>query len=470
MHPRTDRYNNVSQWRQEIDAYTLWTDGNVETKKTYEPYDVLHIFRNRKSGFVFGTPDYVPVFDDIRALRKLEDHVDMLVHKFTFPLFHVRVGTEGAPAGRNLDGNMEVDEVRDEFQRLADEGSFVTNERVELKVIGAENKALDVSPYLEHLKKRVQIGSYLSDVDIGSGDLANRATARQLSLGFQERCKEFQRVIEQFLTHGLFDLLLMEGGYTLTPENTVEFQFNEIDLENRMAINNHAMALYQGHAITRTEARTMMNMPPVEKTQEKDMFWELVEKPATLMKAVDEPYTKAAKKATTNKNQPTNQTGAKVAKTQPKNDLLIHEVKGLIGKAAFREFDRDELQERVSVLILSSMETQLDTGMKRMCPDLFVGANIRKGFGRVLAPHLTTIFDRFVEDLGRAKNGVDKSIAAEMCSEDLERYIDALDAHAHGYGVLRGYILLKGGDALGVPLKDVSLYDIADLVTKISDF
>lgn len=466
MRPKTDRYNNIAQWRQELEPFEGWAlnGKKLDTVKTYGAHDILHIYRNRQSGFIFGAPDYLPVFDDMRALRQMEDQVELLVHKHTFPLFHVKVGTEKNPALTDVEGVHEVERVKRQFESLAAEGSLVTSERVSVESIGIENKALDISPYLDNFRKRVQLGVYLSDTDIGSGDLANRATARQLSLMFQERCKSIMTAIEQFITHKFFNLLLLENGYTLHPDHIVEFTFNEIDLENRMAINNHAMALFQGHMITRTEARAMCNMPAIERAQEKDMFFLRVAKPLALIQAPDEPYSAAAKKATANRNQPQNQEGTKMAKTQPKNDDLSIELNILVSKVAMKNFDRDRAIEASCELITNHLANDVETGMRDVSEVYFVGTNILPGFSKLVRPKLSEMFDRLGEDLKTAESLLDRSLAAEMCMDDLNAFLAKLPVLARGYGTIRAKILSDGAPAVGIRLNKLKLNDIPEII------
>ena len=64
--------NRVSKWRQRM------PDG---TKKEYNITNVVHFRMDSKEGFVFGTPTIVPVLDDIRALRKIEENIELLVYQ-----------------------------------------------------------------------------------------------------------------------------------------------------------------------------------------------------------------------------------------------------------------------------------------------------------------------------------------------------------------------------------------------------
>lgn len=155
------RGNRVQRWRQKM------PDGSY---KEWNPREVIHFYHDRKEGFVYGTPTIVPVVDDIRALRKIEENVELLIYQHLFPLFQYKVGTEDKPAGYDENGEREIDVVRREIQFMPTEGGIVTPERHEIKALGAEGRALRAESYLEHFKKRVFSGMGISAVDMGEGE------------------------------------------------------------------------------------------------------------------------------------------------------------------------------------------------------------------------------------------------------------------------------------------------------------
>lgn len=448
MKPRVDKYNNVTGWKQEVDVFGATTTiSDAHTKKEYSRLDIVHIYRNRTTGFVFGTPDYIPVFDDMRDLRMTEDHANMLIHAHAFPLYHIVVGTEDNPAGQMADGTDEIDWVISQYEAMTAEGAFVTSERVKINVVGAENEALDLKNYIDNYRNRVQYGVYLSDIDVGRGDSANRATARQLSYGFQERCKSIQRAIEDFITHQFFNQLLLEGGYDLIPENQVELKFHEIDIHTQMEVSNHAMALYQGHMMTRTEARLAAGLRPLEPKHEKDMFWEQIEKKATLMKAVDEPYSSAAKNATKNKNQPTNQSGTKMAKTPAKNDYLQLAVEECLQNEDPTTLELDSLAHKLSLIITQASIMEINAGMDEFLENAFVGKSVMARFRGLVRDKLDMEMDRIRPYFAEADTVLAKAVVLDAIRDDVRELTDTWPLVAREYGRYRGYMHTHAGTA-----------------------
>jgi len=269
-----------------------WPEWDVE--------DVIHIYHDRKGGFAIGTPDSVPVLDDVRVLRRMEEDVELLVYQHLFPLYHYIVGTENAPAQTYDTGVTEVDVIRQQVEDMPAEGCLVTPERHDVKAIGAQGKALKADPFLEHFKKRVWAGLAMSAIDYGEGSTANRNTADALSAALIDCVKDFQQVMELFVDFFIVGELLLESTFqydVLDDEHSVHLQFNEIDLEAKIKRDANAVNLYQGHVIGLTKARKEVGEEPIEADEEKEMFFERVEKPRYIIQAIDEPYTAASKKA-----------------------------------------------------------------------------------------------------------------------------------------------------------------------------
>ena len=314
------------------------------------PENIIHVYYDKKEGFAFGTPYIIPVLDDIRSLRRMEENVEMLVTQHLFPLYHYIVGTEGSPAEIYDDGTSEVDVIKEQIERMPTEGSIVTPERHEIKNLGAEGKALDAANYLKYFERRVLAGLGISDIALGRGDTANRATASTIDRVMTDRCKDFQAVIEDFINEYMFKELLFEGGFVIDEreDNFVNLKFREIDIDFMLKTQNHSVFKYEHHAITETEMRDEISRDPISDKQREDMYLERVEEPkseiaaeaqlqSTEAKAVGRfnvlqgvkqkkpgsiglGGSEKTKKSTENREKPTNQHGQKPAKTLEKKD------------------------------------------------------------------------------------------------------------------------------------------------------
>jgi hypothetical protein len=254
----------------------LMPDGRI---KEYSPKDIIHFKAYSKTGFNFGTPTLLSVKDDIRALRRIEENVELLIYQNLFPIFHYKVGTEVKPAGEiRLDSGQvvnEVDFVRMTIANMPSEGGIVTPERHEIKFIGGEGKALRAEGYMDYYKKRVFAGLGASAVDFGEGETANRATADNMSRILVDSVKDYQDILSEQFTHHVINPLLRESNFNLDffdEENVVTFNFREIDIETQLKKNVNSQLLYNGNMIDINESRKMTGQEPITSDQEKGMF------------------------------------------------------------------------------------------------------------------------------------------------------------------------------------------------------
>jgi hypothetical protein len=251
-------------------------DGRI---REFSPRDVIHFHAYRKTGFAFGTPQIVPCKEDIRALRRIEENVELLIYQTLFPIFQYKVGTENRPATdiRLSDGTIqsEVDFVKCQIQDMPSEGGIVTPERHEINFIGAEGKALKAREYLDYFKQRVFTGLGVSGVDLGEGETANRATADTLSRTMVDSVKDYQDILAEFLNKEVIKELLMESAFNfdiLDSSNIAEFKFREIDIEEQLKKNTNAQVLYNGDIIDIDEARAIAGQEPLTEEQEEKMY------------------------------------------------------------------------------------------------------------------------------------------------------------------------------------------------------
>ncbi len=171
MQVKVDKYGTPLRWKQKIGSGAY---DQSSTEKTFPPEDVLFITIDKKSGFSYGTPYILPVLEDIRALRKLEELALILANKEAFPLYHYKVGTEQLPATTLEGGGDEVSLVRDEVSNMGIGGNLVTSERHEITLVSKAGAGLDIHPFLTYFEARVLAGLRLSPMELGRGGTSNR--------------------------------------------------------------------------------------------------------------------------------------------------------------------------------------------------------------------------------------------------------------------------------------------------------
>ena len=255
--------------------------------KEFFPHDVIHFYDNKKPGFAMGTPELLPVLDDIALLRRLEENVEELIESNLFPLFHYTVGSDAFPERYGPDGKKETEVVREAIDYMPAGGVYVSDHRHTIKSVGSEGRALRIEGYLEYFKKRVFAGLGVSSVDMGEGDTANRATANVLSKSAIQDVEALQEIIRIFVEHSIFNELLLEGGFEFDPFDPmkrVSIKFGAVDKEVKVKLENQSIQLFSNKLITLTEARKRIGEPPLEENQIADTYFELYEKPLAELK------------------------------------------------------------------------------------------------------------------------------------------------------------------------------------------
>lgn len=228
---------------------------NLGKEKEFSVDDVIHFTFDKGPGSYWGAPRWLAVLEDIRTLRKIEGDVLALMYRYSMPLYQAQVGLTQQGMGGT---EKEVNDTRDEIERTPTDGMLVTTERVNLKVIGADGSALDVSPYLEYFKKRAFSGLNVSEAMMeGTGSSQN---ADSMEEQVHNAVKDNQANFAVQFEHEVLTELLLEGGFNpiLDDEDIVHFKFNEINLDTKIKTENHVINQYQTNLITFEEARKMI--------------------------------------------------------------------------------------------------------------------------------------------------------------------------------------------------------------------
>jgi hypothetical protein len=311
MSQRVDSSNNVQHYKHTM------SDGRY---RIFKAEDVIHLHVYKKTHFLVGTPSWTPVLEDVRALRRIEEHIENLVYQHIYPLFQYKVGTEKSPMRRFQDGLTEVDIIKSKIRNMPTDGMLVTPERHEIKAIGSESRAIRAEPYLEHFKKRVITGTGLSAIDFGDGNTANRSTASTMSKLAIDNVKFYQETFADAFNFEITRELLLEAQFSFNPldhENMVELRFNEVDLEAHIKKQNHFGLLWQMNILTETEARREMGFGAMKESERDQRYVNLVGEAEV-------------NPAAQNKQQPENQhgvnSGPEARKSERMSDSIMRQV------------------------------------------------------------------------------------------------------------------------------------------------
>lgn len=233
-----------------------------------EPYDMIHIYTEKKLNGYYGNPYILGVLDDCRALRRIEETVETLIFQHCIPLLHVKVGNDETGSTQQ-----EVDDAVYVFENMLSEGLAVTSHRYQVEAINTHSATLDVIPYLEYFKLRITTGMGHSLVSIGESGQSSKATAEVLNESVTDMAKRFQKTLQEFITNQIFNELLVEGGFNpFNDFDEVTLSFLEINDDLRHKADFQTMQMYQGGVITLDEARERMGYMPLPPSEKKNLF------------------------------------------------------------------------------------------------------------------------------------------------------------------------------------------------------
>lgn len=236
------------------------------------PDDVVHMRWMPLAGKIWAMPPFLPVIDDILALREIEESVQLLIYQYGHPILHGTVEMLDPDAKE-----IAINRITASLSAVEGNGALVTGSEVEFNMIGSEGKAIQLEGYLQYFKSRVLSGLYTSGISMGEGNSANRNSAAIIDKRQQEVIRELQTLlIDAF--QPILDALLMEAGATLHDifQNRVSLWFPDPDISTKITNEQHTMLLYQSNCITETEMRKELGRQALSEEDRNDLYAALV--------------------------------------------------------------------------------------------------------------------------------------------------------------------------------------------------
>lgn len=243
-----------------IDVYVI-------NQEEYSPNDVIHLYIDKMSNADYGTSRIYSALEDVTMLRKAEGLVMTILYRFAIPVLHIKVGNtaEGQYATQK-----EINDARDAFQEMPNDGFIVTNERTEIQAITPNMQANQLLKFLEYLELRVFSALNASKSSMGRG--GGQSSADNTEALMHDEVRAFQNVITNFIEKYLFTELLLEGGFNplLNKDDYVSFTFNEVSIDTKIKLESNTIQKYQGNVITLEEARRELGFS--NEVSEEDMY------------------------------------------------------------------------------------------------------------------------------------------------------------------------------------------------------
>lgn len=243
-----------------IDAYVI-------NQEEYSPNDVIHLYIDKMNNADYGISRIYSALEDVTMLRKAEGLVMTILYRFAIPVLHIKVGNtaEGQYATQK-----EINDVRDAFQEMPNDGFIVTNERTAIEAITPNMQANQLLKFLEYLELRVFSALNASKSSMGRG--GGQSSADNTEALMHDEVRAFQNVITNFIEKYLFTELLLEGGFNplLNKDDYVSFAFNEVSIDTKIKLESNTIQKYQGNVIDLDEARRELGLS--NELSEEDMY------------------------------------------------------------------------------------------------------------------------------------------------------------------------------------------------------
>ena len=243
-----------------IDAYVI-------KQEEYSPNDVIHLYIDKMNNADYGTSRIYSALEDVTMLRKAEGLVMTILYRFAIPVLHIKVGNtaEGQYATQK-----EINDARDAFQEMPNDGFIVTNERTAIEAITPNMQANQLLKFLEYLELRVFSALNASKSSMGRG--GGQSSADNTEALMHDEVRAFQNVITNFIEKYLFTELLLEGGFNplLNKDDYVSFAFNEVSIDTKIKLESNTIQKYQGNVINLDEARRELGLS--NELSEEDMY------------------------------------------------------------------------------------------------------------------------------------------------------------------------------------------------------
>lgn len=259
----------------------------------FDRKDVLHLTFDKEEDFLFGKPRMLGAVEDVAALRRIEENIEILLAKFLNPIFQLMVGTDNDPCKYYPNGTSELDAAKGMIQDMEQEGMLITSERHKLDVVGAFNQAMDATEYLKHFKNRLYTGLGTSAVDMGEGDTANRSTADNISQNLKDRVIADQVLFTDQLQMFLFADLIAEHPDDLSVWRNytqVGLRFFNVDLDNRIKYEAHVTNLFNNNLLNEDESREELGRQPFTEGERSRTHFNLIDVPIAVIGAGDEKW------------------------------------------------------------------------------------------------------------------------------------------------------------------------------------
>jgi HK97 family phage portal protein len=267
VHPKrvkivTDEYGKIQFYWYDYNAAFV---GEPENK--FEPENVLHFRFRQFADNIYGLSLLHNVYNKLSLKNKIEATAAAMAHRDAHRLLWAKV--EITPEDEAINpktGKTYAEEKLEAVNELLSnrvqdnlDGTFtvsnnlVFDQTVTLNDLSSSHDFAGIAKILEHLQRQVDRALKVPKVFLGEAEGSNRATSYNQRRTFMLFIESIQRKFEAEINRKLIPKIT---------DADVRLQFNSPLREDYSDWVEQAVKLYQAAIVTRSEARTWVDLPP----------------------------------------------------------------------------------------------------------------------------------------------------------------------------------------------------------------
>ena len=164
-------------------------DGQVTKRKPLQ--DMVHFKYNVLDSDKYGTSQIHSVLAMLNIKGDIEQDTKIIVQRYAAPIMHAKVGDNENPASPE-----DITTVQGQLQDIWSDTEYVTNNLVDINVLGFQGKALQLGEILNHVDSQIIAGLGVPRVLLGMGEGSDKSVAEVQLRSFNRKIKSIQRLIK----------------------------------------------------------------------------------------------------------------------------------------------------------------------------------------------------------------------------------------------------------------------------------
>ena len=263
LHPKTmtvkrDMKGNLEGYEQRP-SY-LETKTQTPLVIDFPPEKIIHFAFNPVADSAYGTSR----FERIRSMleRKLgyEDDAALIVRRYASPIVWYQCGLPNIPATQ-----AQMDKFKTSLTTMRAGDELITSTAVTVEILGAQQKTLDMKPYLEHVDRNLMMGMLTPEVLMGQGQDRTQATAEIEMQSFIYIVKALQRLVKSKIEGEIFTRILGRSKEAMDRETIHDLPHIEWNIiESERDRFQRVSLLIKNDVCKLNEARVMAGLEPID--------------------------------------------------------------------------------------------------------------------------------------------------------------------------------------------------------------